>query len=123
MKIVYQINNIYLGKYKSERIILRHGCFPVNLLHIFRTPFLKNTSGWLLLKVDNKMACNVQEENKKYSVTILQELLSNRIQVSMSNKMNVIKCLLKKDSTQKLILTNKSQPPLPPSSPSKKKKK
>ena len=30
-------------------IALRHGCSPVNLLHIFRTPFLKNTSGWLVL--------------------------------------------------------------------------
>ena len=30
-------------------IALRHGCSPVNLLHIFRTPFLKNTSGRLLL--------------------------------------------------------------------------
>ena len=30
-------------------ITLRLGCSPVNLLHIFRTPFLKNTSGWLLL--------------------------------------------------------------------------
>ena len=30
-------------------ITLRHGCSPVNLLHIFRTTFLKNTSGWLLL--------------------------------------------------------------------------
>ena len=30
-------------------IALRHGCSPVNLLHIFRTPFLKNTSGSLLL--------------------------------------------------------------------------
>ena len=30
-------------------ITLRHGCCPVNLLHIFRTPFPKNTSGWLLL--------------------------------------------------------------------------
>ena len=28
---------------------LQHGCSLVNLLHIFRTPFLKNTSGWLLL--------------------------------------------------------------------------
>ena len=28
---------------------LRHGCSPVNLLHIFRTPFTNNTSGWLLL--------------------------------------------------------------------------
>ena len=30
-------------------ITLRHKCSPVNLLHIFRTPFLKNASGWLLL--------------------------------------------------------------------------
>ena len=31
-------------------IALRHGCSPVNLLHIFRTPFPKNTSGGLLLQ-------------------------------------------------------------------------
>ena len=30
-------------------ITLQYGCSPVNLLHIFRTPFLKNTSGGLLL--------------------------------------------------------------------------
>ena len=30
-------------------ITVRHGCSPVNLLHIFRTPFSKNTSGRLLL--------------------------------------------------------------------------
>ena len=30
-------------------IALRHGCSPVNLLRILRTPFLKNTSGRLLL--------------------------------------------------------------------------
>ena len=30
-------------------ITLRYECSPVNLLHIFWTPFLKNTSGWLLL--------------------------------------------------------------------------
>ena len=35
-------------------ITLRHGCSPVNLLHIFRTPFLKNTSGWLLLIIHIK---------------------------------------------------------------------
>ena len=28
---------------------LRHGCSPVRLLHILRTPFPRNTSGWLLL--------------------------------------------------------------------------
>ena len=32
-------------------IALRHDCSPVNLLHIFRTTFLKNTSGWLLLNI------------------------------------------------------------------------
>ena len=31
------------------QITLRHGCSLVNLLRIFRTPFPKNTSGWLLL--------------------------------------------------------------------------
>ena len=30
-------------------IALRHGFSPVNLLRIFRTSFLKKTSGWLLL--------------------------------------------------------------------------
>ena len=30
-------------------ITLRQGCSPVNLLHIFRTPFHKNASGGLLL--------------------------------------------------------------------------
>ena len=30
-------------------IALQHGCSPVNLLHIFRTPFPRNTFGCLLL--------------------------------------------------------------------------
>ena len=30
-------------------IALQHECSPVNLLHIFRTTFPRNTSGWLLL--------------------------------------------------------------------------
>ena len=30
-------------------IALRNGCSSVNLLHISRTPFPRNTSGWLLL--------------------------------------------------------------------------
>ena len=33
-------------------IILWHGCAPVNLLHVFRTSFPKNTSGRLLLPID-----------------------------------------------------------------------
>ena len=43
--------NAILIKLQSNfiEITLRHGCFPVNLLHVFRTPFLKNASGRLLL--------------------------------------------------------------------------
>ena len=33
----------------SIDITLRHGCSLINLLHIFRTAFFKNISGWLLL--------------------------------------------------------------------------
>ena len=32
-------------------ISLLHRCFPVNLLHIFRPPFPKNTSGWMLFSL------------------------------------------------------------------------
>ena len=32
-------------------IILRHGCSHVNLLHIFRTSFPKNTSGRVLMSL------------------------------------------------------------------------
>ena len=38
-------------------ITLCHGCSPVNLRHIFRTPFPKNTSGWLLLNLICYMRC------------------------------------------------------------------
>ena len=42
-------------------IALRHGCSPVNLLHIFRTPFPKNTSEWLLLVLINDNITFLQE--------------------------------------------------------------
>ena len=32
-------------------ITLQHGHSPVNMLHTFRTPFVKNTSEWLLLNI------------------------------------------------------------------------
>ena len=34
-------------------ITLRHGCSPVNLLHIFRTHFYKSTSDGLLMNVNH----------------------------------------------------------------------
>ena len=58
-KGVLKICSKFTGEYSSRSVIstklvcnfieitFRHGCSPVNLLHIFRTPFIKNTSGWL----------------------------------------------------------------------------
>ena len=40
-------------KLQSILFALWHGCSPVNLLHIFRIPFPRNTSGWLLLSMEN----------------------------------------------------------------------
>ena len=52
---------------------LRYGCFPVNLLPIFRTAFLKNTSGGLLLTLlPNK-------ESFFSNLNILQMFLNARI--------------------------------------------
>ena len=34
-------------------ITIRHRCYPLNLLHIFRTPFPKNISGGLLLNFES----------------------------------------------------------------------
>ena len=60
-KGVLKIYNIFTGEhpYRSAisiklqsnfiEITLRHGCSPVNFLHIFRTYFYRNTSWWLLL--------------------------------------------------------------------------
>ena len=60
-KVVLKICNRFTGenpcrnaisiKLQSNfiEIALRHGCSPVNLLHIFKILFLKNTSGQLLL--------------------------------------------------------------------------
>ena len=46
---------ISLGQVSRNRsfanFALRHGWSPANLLHIFRTPFFRNTSGQLLLGV------------------------------------------------------------------------
>ena len=58
---VLKIYSKFTGKHQCQSVIsikllwnfieitLRHGCSRVNLLHIFRIPFSKNTSGWLLL--------------------------------------------------------------------------
>ena len=48
-------------------IAIRHGCSPVNLLHIFRIPFSKNTSGKLLLKWRVQMQNSLNKCLTQYS--------------------------------------------------------
>ena len=62
-KDVLKIYSKFTGEHPCQNVIsinllcnfieitLQHRCSPVNLLHIFRTPFLKNTSKWLLLAI------------------------------------------------------------------------
>ena len=63
-KAVLIIRSKFAGEHPCQHVIsiklicnfieitLRHGCSPVSLLHIFRTSFPENTSGWLLLYVN-----------------------------------------------------------------------
>ena len=46
---------------KFIEITLRRGYSPVNLLHIFKTPFVKDTSGGLLLVIDASNGGSVRE--------------------------------------------------------------
>ena len=54
-------------------ITLRHGCYPVNLLHIFRTAFPKNTSERLLLyqpiQIFPRNVSCVCKKNLKFLIT------------------------------------------------------
>ena len=43
------VPKIYVLQSNFIEITLRHGGFAVTLLHLFRTPFLQNTSGQLIL--------------------------------------------------------------------------
>ena len=43
------VNKVAQQFYRNQTSAWVHGCSPVNLLHISRTPFPNNTSGWLLL--------------------------------------------------------------------------
>ena len=58
-KGILKISTKFIGEHSCRSVIsiksqsnvieitLQHGCSPVNLLHIFRTLFPKNTAGWL----------------------------------------------------------------------------
>ena len=45
-------NTVISSNFMVIEITLRHGCSPLNLLHIFGTPFYKNTYGGLHLDME-----------------------------------------------------------------------
>ena len=74
-------------------ITLRHECSPVNLLHIFRTPFPKNTSGGLLLDIPRKRFSEspilVIGVCLKFFSEFLEQLLSNFVLMILSSIVDV----------------------------------
>ena len=84
-KSVMRIHNKFIGEHPCRSAIsikllkfkfidfieltLRHGFSPVNLMQIFKTPFLKNTSGRLLLKI-----VELVEQNRSYQAHVFLEM-------------------------------------------------
>ena len=85
-KGVQKICNKFTGEYPCRsaisiklqsnflEIALWHGCSPVNLLHIFRTPFLRNTSELLLLIIHVKSE-NIYTDLAKYVAEYIAEMI------------------------------------------------
>ena len=74
-KVVLKIRSRFTGEHPCQSVIsiklLKNGCSPVNLLHIFRIPFPKNTSEGLLLKNDEN--CAIATFQLKYSINFSQD--------------------------------------------------
>ena len=113
-------------KFQSNfiEITLWHGCSPVNLMHIFRTPFPKNTYGRLLLiqfsssinylvyrscfdtwtasssvlrEINNCFITN--EISKKWIINLLGACLINSKNIPINAKNHFHNSKLKKDAT------------------------
>ena len=76
------------------KIALLHGFSPVNLLHIFRTPFSQNTTGWLLLQYIWTDYTNTQtdywEKILLMSFLLITKLIPNGIDIQI-RKDDIIK--------------------------------
>ena len=87
-----------VAKHINE-ITLRYGWSSVNLLHIFRTPFPKNTSGGLLLKLKVVILLNTSQsilskrrEWQRYSAYHIDSFSYLNFRVDASSTFNVNFC-------------------------------
>ena len=60
----------------SIKITLRHGCSPVNLVYILRTPFPKNISGelFLFIRYNWYYVAIIEKKKKSYSSQMLKKI-------------------------------------------------
>ena len=74
-------------KLQSNFIIipLRNGCSPVNLLHVFRTPFQQNTSKWLLLNCFIHISCLFFQFIGFHGIFLTHSKLKSKIPVVWQN--------------------------------------
>ena len=85
----------------------RHGCSSVNLLHIFRTPFIKNTYGWQLLNNLSSRHNNIVF-NKMLLIGTLRK--SNKIVLNyIVENLNIFKKWLLNDITSAVDTTTRQK--------------
>ena len=102
-KGVLKICNKFTGQHPCRSVIsikllcdfieiaFRHGCSPVNLLHIFRIPFPGNTSTWLLLNffstellyTSSALKSNLYDSGKTLNAQQKTGLLFKKIKTSV----------------------------------------
>ena len=63
----------------ANEIAILYCCSPVDLLHIFVTPFLKNTSGWLLFYVVVTFLIHHQKTNISHIMWVHQKQEDDRL--------------------------------------------
>ena len=93
-------------------IAFRHRCFPVNLRHILRTPFPRNTSGSLLLVVKSPKALKTPKgiihSGKKKCFQIFRLVISNKSwTIKIKLVLQLKKCVFL-FSCEKLIVFSKN---------------
>ena len=99
-------------------ITLRHGYSPVNSLHIFRLPFCRNTSGWLLMRlISLRHFCSRKKIIKailfqwfiarelQICITELQNLDSHIFGLQVKFKMLILEQLFKWQNQQKRYIS------------------